>query len=218
MARRETKYHYIYKTTNILTERYYYGMHSTNNLDDDYVGSGKRLKYSINKYGKENHQVEILEFCPDRSSLIEKEKNLITMNEIAKVDCMNLKVGGEGGFFSEEQQKNRSSCAGKAYANKLKNNPEFRKILSKKRSKTQKENWKNGVYKNRKNVGFINKKHTEETKKMMGEIKRGNGVGENNSQYNTCWITNNVENKKIKKKDISKYVNDTLNWKLGRHI
>ena len=42
MARKEKQYHFIYKTTNIITERYYYGMHSTDNLEDGYLGSGKR--------------------------------------------------------------------------------------------------------------------------------------------------------------------------------
>lgn len=48
------KYHYIYKTTCTITSKFYIGMHSTDNLEDGYVGSGKRLWYSINKHGKEN--------------------------------------------------------------------------------------------------------------------------------------------------------------------
>jgi len=43
MPRKQKKYHYIYKTTNILNYKFYIGMHSTDDLDDGYVGSGKRL-------------------------------------------------------------------------------------------------------------------------------------------------------------------------------
>ena len=54
MSKNKIKYHFLYKTTNLINNKYYYGMHSTYKLDDGYLGSGKRLRYSIRKYGKEN--------------------------------------------------------------------------------------------------------------------------------------------------------------------
>jgi len=74
MARKEKRYHYIYKTTCKITNRFYVGMHSTDNLEDGYIGSGKLLIYSIRKHGKENHVKEILKFLPNRTSLKEREK------------------------------------------------------------------------------------------------------------------------------------------------
>lgn len=214
MARKEKQYHFIYKTTNLLNGKYYYGMHSTDNLEDGYMGSGKRLRYSINKYGKENHKVEILEFLPNRKALIEKEKEVVNLNEIAKEDCMNLMVGGEGGFISIEQQKYRSMCAGKAYGKKLKSNIEFRNYISKTRSDIIKKNYENGIYPYLNSTRFNNKKHTNETKLLMQHAKINYGIGDKNSQYGTCWINKEGVNKKIKITEINSYIN--LGWIRGR--
>jgi hypothetical protein len=69
-------------------------MHSTDNLDDGYVGSGQRLWKSINKHGRENHVCEILEFLPDRESLKAREAELVNEETIHDEMCMNLALGG----------------------------------------------------------------------------------------------------------------------------
>jgi len=102
MARKQKTIHYIYKTTCLVTSRYYIGMHSTNNLEDGYMGSGKRLRYSMRKYGIDNHKKEILEFFETRELLIEAEKKAITPEMITDNNCMNIMSGGTGGFVNLE--------------------------------------------------------------------------------------------------------------------
>ena len=68
------KYHFIYKTMNLLSGRYYIGMHSTDELNDGYLGSGTLLRRSINKHGKENHSIEILEFLNSREEFFGTNK------------------------------------------------------------------------------------------------------------------------------------------------
>jgi hypothetical protein len=91
---RQRKYHFIYKTTNLINNKYYIGMHSTDNLDDGYIGSGSRLWRSIQYYGKENFKVEILEHFNDRLTLKKRERELVNEETIADPLCMNLALGG----------------------------------------------------------------------------------------------------------------------------
>ena len=101
MPRKQHKYHYIYKTTCSVTGRWYIGMHSTHNLEDEYIGSGKRLWLSINKHGRDAHTKEILEFLPNRESLKAREKELVNESLLTDPLCMNLQIGGGGGFIGE---------------------------------------------------------------------------------------------------------------------
>ena len=213
MARKQKTIHYLYKTTCLVTGRYYIGMHSTCNLDDGYMGSGTRLRYSIRKYGVDNHKKEIIEFFDTRELLVEAEKKVITPEMITDKNCMNLKGGGEGGFISEEQQRHRSECGGKALHLKLKIDKQFKQYWSEQLSNGLKESYKSGKRKNYILNGFKNKKHSEETKKLIGEKNSTNQQGYNNSQYGSCWITNEIENKKIMKGDL---IPD--GWRLGRKI
>jgi hypothetical protein len=184
-------------------------MHSTNDLNDGYLGSGKRLRYSVKKYGAENHTIEILEFFDNREKLIQREKEVVTLNEIAKKDCMNIMLGGTGGLINSDHHKKMMKAQRKWLTNKWKDS-EYRMKMSKLSSERMKENHKKGKFRYDK---FKDKKHTEETKIKMSITSKGMGVGNKNSQYGTCWITNGFENKKIKK-------TDTLpdGWCLGRKL
>ena len=197
------KYHYLYKTTNLVNGKYYYGMHSTNNLNDGYIGSGKYLWYAIKKYGAENFHAEILQFFDTRESLVEGEKNLITKLVVDDPKCMNLKSGGSGGFFSMEACTKGGRVLGQLHAERLKNDELYRAKVSE---------LSKALVARRKEAGTMcsfpkghsiwkGKKHAPDTIEKMKDAKKDWGKGETNSQHGTKWITNGVDNKKIRSTD-----------------
>jgi hypothetical protein len=210
----QKKYHFTYKTTNLINNRYYLGMHSTNRIDDGYLGSGKRLYYELNKYGRDNFKFEILKQFSSREELVQAEINLITEQDLKNPNCLNLSKGGQGGIHNEEHyiaflkgKEQGSSKGGVTSQKKFRNNPEEVKRRALLQGKSLSK-----YYEDRPGT-FKGKKHTPETISKMKESKQNQGSGKTNSQYGTCWITNEIENKKIHK-------GDTIpeGWRLGRKI
>ena len=72
-----------YKTTNLITGEYYIGSHKTDNLEDNYLGSGRILRKSIEKFGAENHKREILGVFDTREESVELEHELIKQKKEA---------------------------------------------------------------------------------------------------------------------------------------
>lgn len=79
--------HTLYKTTNLINQKFYIGMHSTKNKDDSYLGSGKILLLAIKKYGRSNFKKEILDTCPSREDLAKQEKEIVC-EELLKIRCV----------------------------------------------------------------------------------------------------------------------------------
>lgn len=206
MPRKQKQYHFIYKTVNQVNGKYYIGMHSTNDLDDDYIGSGQRLWHAIKKYGKENFKRETLEFLPDRSSLKEREKEIVNEAMLKDEQCMNLTVGGNGGF--SENACKRGGLATKAHADQ---DPLFREKLSESRSESNRNRHKNGELRP---PDWNGRSHREETKKKIGERTSLSQKGEKNSQFGKSWIHNSKEAKRVPKADVKTYTD--AGWKLGR--
>ena len=213
MARKKANIHYLYKTTCLITGRWYIGMHSTCNLDDGYMGSGKRLRRSIRKYGVDNHKKEILGFFENRELLIEAEKKAITPDMVLDDNCMNLKGGGTGGFVNEEhRQKFLFVGLQNLKVNQDKRIENMKKTLSSDACRKKMSEALLKYFETNEN-NFKGKQHSDETKKIISE-KAKLRTGENNSQYGTCWITKDGLNKKIKKEEIETYLNE--GWIKGR--
>ena len=104
-----TTMYIIYKTTNLVNKKFYIGVHCGNN--ESYLGSGVALKQAIQKYGRDNFKRETLFSFNTMIEAYEKESELVTQELVDMNECYNLCLGGQGGFPTTPQIKEKMSQA-----------------------------------------------------------------------------------------------------------
>jgi hypothetical protein len=189
----EFVYHILYKVTCLLTNKYYVGMHSTSNLNDGYLGSGKILLRSLKKHGKENHFFEILETFPSRDCLIAREIEVVSEELLADPLSMNLMLGGKGGggwtnVNNNPERHKASSQRGRESMAVLRNSdPVWEAQRKANLEKTQR------------------RANTPEAILKMKATIAGSGprVG---PQYNSCWVNKSGEALRIQKEELESYL------------
>lgn len=84
------KYHFTYEITNKINGFFYLGVHSTNNLDDGYMGSSNALREDIKRTGLNNFSKVILKMFNKRVLAVEHESRIIPLWLVKKEYCYNL--------------------------------------------------------------------------------------------------------------------------------
>lgn len=201
---------YTYKITNLLNGKIYIGVHKTENLEDNYMGSGKVLNRAKDKHGIENFHKEILKFHKTQEEMFAHEAELVTRDFIARNDVYNIKLGGEGGWDfvnrvrTTEELKNIQRKGGRSYAKRITTDTEFReKVLSKHRKLRSTPEFKAKISITLKAVWAENghpwtgKTHSEESKAKARETFAmiNHQQGEKNSMYGKMWIHSLEERK-----------------------
>lgn len=149
-------YRYTYKITctkGSFKNKFYFGQHTTLNLDDGYKGSGKLLLSYYKKYPND-YIKEILEFYNSKEDLYKAEYELIHpyLNNLC---CLNQRDGGIEPTLGNKQKEKISKSLKEYYKN-----PENRKKAGEKnKGKPAWNSGKTGVY-------------TEETRKKQSEAKK----------------------------------------------
>jgi hypothetical protein len=82
----------------MLNDKIYIGAHSTNDLDDEYYGSGKHIRRSIKKYGLTNFKKEIMHIFDNAEEMYKTEAIYVNEEFILNTNTYNMKVGGMGGW------------------------------------------------------------------------------------------------------------------------
>ena len=174
----------IYQTTNLINGKIYVGYHSTEDLNDQYLGSGKILNQAINKIGAENFKREILYVFPTREEALQKEREIVNEEYIQRSDTYNIKLGGEGGW-----DHCRENCQTPEALNKR--SESAKRAVAEGRLKTlTPESRRNGQLAK----GMLGKKHTSESRKKISE---NNGAKLDQSTFDSRVLDyQNIEKKR----------------------
>lgn len=93
----DKKFNFVYLTTNMANGKKYIGKHSTNDLNDGYIGSGTILKRAIKKHGFEQFSFQILKMFDTSQEALDYEAELVTTEIVESSEYYNMKIGGQGG-------------------------------------------------------------------------------------------------------------------------
>ena len=111
-------YYIIYETTNLINGMKYRGCHTTENIDDAYLGSGIYFKRALIKYGKHAFHKEILCMCENIKEMIIKEAEFVNEEWVNDIRTYNLQTGGLSyGILSTESKIKLSNSISMAHKN-----------------------------------------------------------------------------------------------------
>lgn len=180
-------YYGIYKITNLLNGKMYIGQHTTSNIDDGYMGSGKIILRALKKYGVENFRKEWLMFCEDEEELNYMERVYVDQTWVDRSDTYNLNLGGDCQHLSEQTRKKISN----ALKDKLKSLDHCLKLSIKKKNNPVKY-WKG-------------KKFSDEYRRKLSEAHKGISKGKKLSTETRKKISEKRKLYWSKKKESKKY-------------
>jgi group I intron endonuclease len=159
----------VYKTINLVNQKYYIGKHSSEDPNDKYLGSGKALQRAIKKHGLENFKKEVLHLYESEVEAYNKEREILEeLDGVKDPLCYNLCYGGVGFWkgathSAEVRDKISEGNKGKVRTDDAKQ----------KYSTTKKGIPKSEIHKQRLSEVNLGKTIDEDTKKKISESNMG---------------------------------------------
>lgn len=151
------KQYNIYKTTNLVNGKFYWGVHDSVDENDGYLGSGMLLRKAIKKYGKEHFRRVTKLLYDTVKEAYDDEAFIVDLKMIKRKDCYNKALGGDGGNLWGEKE----------------NHPMFGKHHSEEFKQKRSANMSDGRMKGENNP-MHGKHHSEESRRKIQQKAKGN--------------------------------------------
>lgn len=174
---------------------------------------------AVKKHGRENFVKRVLHVFETEAEMNAKEAELVTQEFCDRDDNYNLCAGGRDGFsYLNATGLNKSEAQRLATSSRNKHDKETGAAKARVRRKWKDIEWSEKERAHRslrakKRKTFLGRKHSEETLNKMRASYVGKHSGEKNSQFDTIWITNGTDSRKIRSSESIPY-----GWQRGRKI
>jgi hypothetical protein len=212
-------FHYVYQIENLINGKIYVGKHSTEDLDDGYMGSGKLLTHSIAKHGIENFRKYTIKMCESSEEAFELEKQLVTEEFIANENTYNIALGGCGSWHNANEHwvnnPELKKQEGVRLCTQIWSDQNFRLRHARRASEVCKKRLASGDFKQ---CDWTGRRHNEDTKRKIGIANSRYQSGSGNSQFGTIWVfcPKTKVSQKIKKEELDSFISE--GWIRGRKM
>ena len=167
-------YHYVYQVENLVNGKIYVGKHSTENMDDGYMGSGKAITAAVAKHGIENFRKTILKEFSTAEEALSYESSIVDDVFLQRCDVYNLVVGGQGNeqglnayWRTHPQEKlEQLRQARQRITALLESDPNFALKRSSRMAELNRQRKREGKLKT---PSWSGRRHTEESKKKIAK-------------------------------------------------
>ena len=161
--------HSVYKTINLINQKYYIGKHSSEDPNDNYLGSGIALQRAIKKHGAENFKKEVLYLYENEMQAYNKEREILEeLGGIKDPLCYNLCYGGLGFWKGAKHSMETRNKISEGNKGKIRTDEAKLKYSAAKKGIPKSE-----VHKQRLSELNLGKKLDDATKKKISESNRG---------------------------------------------
>lgn len=196
---------YLYKITFEGRLEWYYGVHKEKVFGENYLGSPKTNKTFWKLYKPLIEILETFDYSEEGWNLAQEREKELIRPDLNNPFCLNESCGGKSSLKVSSETMSKTN-------KRLWQTPEYREKMDEvfgkrwndphqreKVSKESKERWRDPETREKMRQGLL-RQDTLDKLKLIRK-KNSHQKGEKNSQYGTIWVTNGLENRKIKSED-----------------